>query len=187
MHARLTSAAQTIDDLPEDKALPFALHTIHGLTSFCGETLSRVGQSHLIQRRSSQSTPTSGSTSGARRSFTPPLQIRTPQPRPPPVRPPPQRRPTPQPRPPPVRPPPQRSPQTTQPPRPPPPPQSSSTTTSTPTLSLPLPPPVSPPLIYHRYQRQRWDDSATTGLHVIPEEGDGDGSSSAQGKRQRRT
>jgi len=60
MHLRLIQATETIYDLPHDRALPFASETIRSLTSYCSETLSSVGQSHLLHH--SQDSMRMGST-----------------------------------------------------------------------------------------------------------------------------
>uniref|UniRef100_A0A803KP66 Uncharacterized protein n=1 Tax=Chenopodium quinoa TaxID=63459 RepID=A0A803KP66_CHEQI len=50
LHVQLSGATKTISHLPPETAIPFAIQTMQGFTSFCGQTLSRVGQSHLIQQ-----------------------------------------------------------------------------------------------------------------------------------------
>uniref|UniRef100_A0A803N7L7 Aminotransferase-like plant mobile domain-containing protein n=1 Tax=Chenopodium quinoa TaxID=63459 RepID=A0A803N7L7_CHEQI len=50
LHVQLSGATETISHLPPETAIPFAIQTMQGFTSFCGQTLSRVGQSHLIQQ-----------------------------------------------------------------------------------------------------------------------------------------
>ncbi|KAL2927069.1 Serine/threonine-protein phosphatase 7 long form-like protein [Bienertia sinuspersici] len=48
MASRCMRAVEGAEALPVDKALPFALETLRSLASTCMETLSKVGQSHLL-------------------------------------------------------------------------------------------------------------------------------------------
>ncbi|KAL2923366.1 Serine/threonine-protein phosphatase 7 long form-like protein [Bienertia sinuspersici] len=185
IHRRLSRATETISDLTPDRALPFAEETIQSLTTFCGETLSRVGYSRLIEQPQVSSShvhtgpirpppPRGGQSS---RAFRPPASTMTPPLRTPNasliVRP---------------------SPRTTPSIRPP-------LVTPRPTPPPPNPRPVatsqhsivtSPPLVQRQYQRRRQRDTSHSafevgGLHDIPEEDGSTSPSSASllGKKQR--
>ena len=174
MHLRLSTASQRIADLPEDSALPFAVQTIESATSYCGQTLTALGHSHLIPQPRPHSTPqfVAGSSSGSRhRPFRTPgvddSHLIHPPPRPPPRRPPRSgsrpRQPPPQP---PLQPPPH------PPPQPPP--------------FVPTPPPFvpSPPPIQYTYRRSR--QRQLDDIQENVDEGGSSSSAAARGKRDRR-
>ncbi|KAL2932634.1 Serine/threonine-protein phosphatase 7 long form-like protein [Bienertia sinuspersici] len=186
IHKRLSRAMETISNLTPDKALPFAEETIWSLTTFCGDTLSRVGYSRLIEQPQVSSShvhaepirpppPRGGQSS---RAFHPPASTMTP-----PLRTPnaflsegPSPRTTPYIRPPLV------TPQ----PTPPPPPNPRPVAISQHTIV------TSPPLVQRQYQRRRQRDTShygfeAGGLHDIPEEDGSPSPSSASllGKKQR--
>lgn len=78
-------------ELPPSLALPLTLDTLRNLSSSCIETLSRVGQEHILQQydlASSQCTPDTSTSHVSRgRGFRPPRA--RPPPLTPPLRPPP--------------------------------------------------------------------------------------------------
>ncbi|KAL2899878.1 Zinc finger protein 40 [Bienertia sinuspersici] len=90
MASRCMRAVEGAENLQADKALPFALETLRSLASTCMETLSRVGQSHLLPQLDPtqfQHTPVP-STSSARAHSTHPPPPAPPPPPPPPPQPP---------------------------------------------------------------------------------------------------
>ena len=163
MHLRLTTATQTVADLPAESALPLVLQSVDSVTSYMGQTLTSLGHSHLLQQPRPQSTPqfSAGSSSGSRqrqvrpppRPFRPPViddsHLIHPPPRPPPRQPP---HSSSRPRQPPPRPPP----------------------------DVPSPPPIQ--YTYRRSWQRQLDD-----IEENVDEGASSLSSAARGKRDRRS
>ncbi|XP_056682429.1 serine/threonine-protein phosphatase 7 long form homolog [Spinacia oleracea] len=171
--SRCTRAVDSALELPPSLALPLTLDTLRNLSSSCIETLSRVGQEHILQQydlASSQCTPDTSTSHVSRgRGFRPPRA------RPPPLTPPlrPLALTSPHPPPPPS-------------PRPPPPPSP-----RPPPLTPPASPPASqvissPPLQLLTYRRQK-GCSPSQRPEPIAEEDESSFSSSEHSKKQRRT
>jgi len=65
---RCSRAVDTARDLPHDKALEFAIHTLQGVTLDCTNTLGSIDQLHLVRSQVGEEAGTShdASTSGGR-------------------------------------------------------------------------------------------------------------------------
>ncbi|XP_056697051.1 serine/threonine-protein phosphatase 7 long form homolog [Spinacia oleracea] len=171
--SRCTRAVDSALELPPSLALPLTLETLRNLSSSCIETLSRVGQEHILQQydlASSQCTPDTSTSHVSRgRGFRPPRA------RPPPLTPP-------------LRPLALTSPHPPPPPSPHPPPPPSP---RPPPLTPPASPPASqvissPPLQLLTYRRQK-GCSPSQRPEPIAEEDESSFSSSEHSKKQRRT